>query len=314
MKELLIVGGGPAGLTAALYSARAGIRPVVLERLPGGRLAELERVDNYPGFAEGVTGPELAAAMRAQAERFGVEFRTGESLTGVEPRPDGSFLCETDFGESLAARALVLCAGTEPVRLDVPGEARWFGRGVSACVTCDGAFFKGRDVILAGGGAEAVAGAFYLARLCRSVLVAPGHPGGSPAVPGALARAKALPNVEWLGATTRIAEILPREDGRGVGAVRLTAADGTETVRPVDGLFECLGTAPAVRAFASLVALGPDGGVQADPATGVTSRPGIFAAGDVLSGAVRQIAWAVGTGCAAALSAVRWLHRSSPSA
>lgn len=309
MIDFLIAGGGPAGLTAALYAARAGIKPVVLEGLPGGRLQEIEKLENYPGFPEGIKGPELAAAMRAQALRFGTVFRMGESLASLRQQPDRSFLCTSDFGETLEARCVLLATGTEPARLGIPGEDKFLGRGVSTCATCDGAFFKDKTVLVAGTEADCVAGALYLSRICRLVLVSVVSP-NKPSLPAALHRARQTPAIEWLDDTLPL-EILPRNDQRGVGAVRLRHASETFE-RSVDGVFVLLGDTPAVRPLGNLLPLAPDGGIIVDPESGASSVSGLYAAGDVISNAVRQVATAVGSGCVAAMGAIRYIHRFAP--
>ncbi|MGN0844960.1 MAG: NAD(P)/FAD-dependent oxidoreductase [Kiritimatiellia bacterium] len=311
MIDFLIAGGGPAGLTAALYAARAGLEPVILEGLPGGRLQEIEKIENYPGFSEGIRGFDLAAAMRAQALRFGTVFRMGESLESLQLLPDGSFRCAIDSGETLETRCILLATGTEPARLGIPGEDKFLGHGVSTCATCDGAFFKNKDVLVAGTEADCVAGALYLSRICRHVLVSVVS-SQKPSLTAALNRARQTPDIEWLDNTVPL-EILPRNDSRGVGAVRLRNPSGTFE-RAVDGVFVLLGDSPAVRPLGSLLPLGPDGGIIVNPDSGSTSIPGLFAAGDVLSGAVRQVATAVGSACTAAMGAIRYLHRSAPPA
>lgn len=308
MIDVLIAGGGPAGLTAALYAARAGLKPVILEGLPGGRLQEIEKLENYPGFSEGIHGPDLAAAMRAQALRFGTIFRMGESLESLRCLPDGSFQAVTDFGETLEARCVLLATGTEPARLGIPGEDKFIGRGVSTCATCDGAFFKNKNVLVAGTEADCVAGSLYLSRICRHVLVSVVS-SQKPSLPAALNRARQMPAIEWLENAVPL-EILPRNDSRGVGAVRLRNPSETFE-RAVDGVFVLLGDSPAVRSLGSLLPFGPDGGIVVNPESGATSIPGLFAAGDVVSGAIRQVATAVGSACTAAMGAIRYLHRSA---
>ncbi len=304
LERMVIAGGGPAGLSAAIYAARAGLAPVVLEgAAPGGQLGQLERIDNYPGFAEGVGGADLALAMRAQAERFGARLRPGEEAASLAAEPGGPLAIGTAGGETLRARTLVVATGTRPRRLGVPGEAAFEGRGVSYCATCDGAFFKGREVAVAGGGPEAFGAALYLARLCSRVilLVPDATPAADPRVVAA-ARANAAVEVRQ-GA--RVLEVLG--EGRAVRALRVADAAGAESERPVAGLFVALGAGPALDWTGGLLAREPDGRLRSGP-DGATSLPGVFAAGDVAEPALRQVATAVAGGAVAATSAIRFLN------
>ena len=212
-ERMVVAGGGPAGLSAAIYAGRAGLAPVVLEgAVPGGQLGQIERIDNYPGFAEGVGGADLALAMRAQAERFGARLRPGEEAASLSVLPDGSLEIGASGGGTIRARTLVVATGTRPRRLGVPGEAAFEGRGVSYCATCDGAFFKGREVAVAGGGAEAFGAALYLARLCSRVTIL--FPETEPAARGpAVDSARANPAI-GIRAATRVLEVLG--EGRAV--------------------------------------------------------------------------------------------------
>ena len=299
LERMVIAGGGPAGLSAAIYAARAGLAPVVLEgAAPGGQLGQLERVDNYPGFAGGIGGADLALAMRAQAERFGARLLPGEEAASLAAEPGGPLAIGTAGGETLRARTLVVATGTRPRRLGVPGEAAFEGRGVSYCATCDGAFFKGREVAVAGGGPEAFGAALYLARLCSKVTLL--VPDGAPAV----VAARANPAVE-IREGARVLEVLG--EGRAVRALRVADAAGAESERPVAGLFVALGAGPALDWTGGLLAREPDGRLRAGP-DGATSMPGVFAAGDVAEPALRQVATAVAGGAVAATSALRFLN------
>ena len=305
IEKMVIAGGGPAGLTAAVYAGRAGIAPLVLEGVaPGGQLAQLEKIDNYPGFPKGVSGFELAQAMREQAERFGARFRPGEELAAIEAGPDGALAAvTTDGGERIAARTLVAATGTRPRRLGVPGEDAFSGRGVSYCATCDGAFFKGREVAVAGGGAEALGAALYLARLCSKVrLVFPeAEPSGAAA---AVAAVRANDRIETLSGTT-VREVLG--EGRAMRALRVANAAGEREIS-VAGLFVALGSGPATDWAGGLLEFEPDGRLRTRG--GATSLPGVFAAGDVCAPFLRQVVTAAADGCVAATAAVRFLNES----
>ena len=309
MERMVIAGGGPAGLSAAIYAGRAGLAPVVLEgAVPGGQLGQIERIDNYPGFAEGVGGADLALAMRAQAERFGAKLLPGEEAASFAVLPDGSLEIGSSGGGTIRARTLVVATGTRPRRLGVPGEAAFEGRGVSYCATCDGAFFKGREVAVAGGGAEAFGAALYLARLCSRVTVL--FPGAEPAARGpAVDSARANPAI-GVRAATRVLEVLG--EGRAVRALRVADAAGAESELPVAGLFVALGAGPALDWAGGLLAREPDGRLRAGP-DGATSVPGVFAAGDVAEPALRQVATAVAGGAVAATAAIRYLNAKPPS-
>ena len=302
-ERMVVAGGGPAGLSAAIYAGRAGIAPVVLEgAVPGGQLGQIEHIDNYPGFAEGVGGADLALAMRAQAERFGAKLLPGEEAASLSVRPDGSLEIGSSGGGTLLARTLVVATGTRPRRLGVPGEAAFEGRGVSYCATCDGAFFKGREVAVAGGGAEAFGAALYLARICSRVTIL--FPEAEPAARGpAVDSARANPAIK-VRAATRVLEVLG--EGRAVRALRVADAAGAESELPVAGLFVALGAGPALDWAGGLLAREPDDRLRAGP-DGATSVPGVFAAGDVAEPALRQVATAVAGGAIAATAAIRWL-------
>ena len=304
MERMVVAGGGPAGLSAAIYAGRAGLAPVVLEgAVPGGQLGQIERIDNYPGFAEGIGGADLALAMRAQAERFGARLRPGEEAVSLAAEPDGSLAVGTSGGETIRARTLVVATGTRPRRLGVPGEAAFEGRGVSYCATCDGAFFKGREVAVAGGGAEAFGAALYLARLCSRVTIL--FPEAEPAARGpAVDAARRNPAIA-VRAATRVLEVLG--EGRAVRALRVADAAGAESELPVAGLFVALGAGPALDWAGGLLAREPDGRLRAGP-DGAASVPGVFAAGDVAEPALRQVATAVAGGAVAATAAIRWLN------
>ena len=309
-EKLVIAGGGPAGLSAAIYAGRAGLSPLVLEGVAmGGRLAELERIDNYPGFPEGIAAPDLALAMRAQAERFGARFRPGESLASLAPAPEGDGLLAiaTDAGATLLARTAVLATGTRPRRLGVPGEDLLSGRGVSYCATCDGAFFKDRPVAVAGGGPEGLAAALYLSRLCPRVDLL--FPEPAPTAPERLVSAARANDRIAFHPATAVLEVLPTDGPRrSVRALRVAPADDPAAASelPVNGIFVALGAGPASEWARGVLDLEPDGRVRID-ARGAASLPGVFAAGDLVEPFLRQIATAVASGAVAATSAIRYL-------
>ena len=306
METIVIAGGGPAGLAAAIYAGRAGAAPLVLEGVaPGGQLAQADRIENYPGFPDGVGGAELAAAMRAQAERAGARFRFGEELASFRTDEAGAVAAAaTDGGEEIETRALVAATGTTPRKLGLPAERRLAGRGVSWCATCDGAFFRGRPVAVAGGGAHALRAALYLAPLCESVAILPVGGGEPPAA--LLSRVRALPNVRIEEGATAVADLAEEEGARRLRGVVVRGADGATREIPCAGLFVELGNEPALGWADGRVARGADGRPLAE--RGATNVPGLFVAGDVAEGFLRQVATAVASGAVAATSALRYLN------
>ena len=308
-EKIVIAGGGPAALAAAIYAGRAGAAPLVLEGVaPGGQLAQADRIENYPGFPDGIGGAELAAAMRAQAERCGARFRFGEELASFRTAPDGAVCAAvTDADEPIGAAAIVAATGTAPRRLGLESERRLAGRGVSYCATCDGAFFRGHAVAVAGIGAPALRAALYLAPLCASVTILP--VGGDAPPRTLLAQARALPNVRFDQAAA-IADVLGAEERR-VRGVAVRDAGGATREIPCDGLFVALGAEPSLAWADDRVAREPDGRPRAD-ARGATNVPGLFVAGDLAEGFLRQVATAVASGAVAATAALRYL-RSRPS-
>lgn len=305
-EKIVIAGGGPAALAAAIYAGRAGASPVVLEGVaPGGQLAQADRIENYPGFPDGVGGAELAAAMRAQAERCGARFRFGEELASFRTAPDGSVAAAvTDGDELLETAAIVAATGTAPRRLGLPAERRLAGRGVSYCATCDGAFFRGRAVAVAGLGAPALRAALYLAPICASVAILPVGGGTPPRT--LLAQARALPNVRFEESAAAIEDLL-EGDGRRLRAALVRDTSGAAREIPCDGLFVALGAEPSLAWADDRVAREPDGRPRAD-ALGATNVPGLFVAGDLSEGFLRQVATAVASGAVAATAALRYVR------
>ncbi len=301
-ETMVIAGGGPAGLTAAIYAARAGISPLVFEGLvPGGQLAQEELIENYPGFPDGVSGPELAAAMRRQAERFGARFRPGEEISGFERAPGWRILVKTSSGESVLAKTLIGATGSRPRRLGIPGESDYIGRGVSYCAVCDAAFFKGMDVAVVGGGTSGLAAARHLSRLCKSVVVISDSP------PEAEARlVKAFDGDPSVTIRLRARATGIVGDGSRVTAVRI--ADSSEAGEiPVSGVFVAVGQTPSVDWARGQVELDRHGRIHSWG--GGTNVPGVFAAGDACEPFLRQVVTAAASGAIAATSAMRYLSR-----
>ena len=302
MPDVVIIGAGPAGLTAGLYTARAQVETLVLGGIIlGGQMALTYRIENYPGFPDEIAGTELAEAMRAQAERFGAQVRMEEvTQVRLEEHP---FRVITAAGEDLGARALIIATGVSPRKLEVPGEAELAGRGVSYCATCDGFFFQGKELVVVGGGDAAVEEGLFLTRFARRVRVVHRR---DRLRAGKLLQERAFrtEKVEFIWDTV-VAEILGNAT---VKAVRLRSLKtGEERILPTDGVFVYIGNIPNTEAFAGQVELDERGFILADERQR-TSVAGVFAAGDVLAGLpTRQIAVATGTGAIAALEAVKYL-------
>ena len=300
--DVAIIGAGPGGLTAAIYSSRARLDTVVFERnTAGGIMSVTERVENYPGFPEGITGFELAEKMKQQAAQFGAELREITGVLSLEQRPDGGWLIVTDEG-SVTARAVILSPGVEARKLGVPGEAEFMGRGVSYCATCDGPLYRDKEVVVIGGGNAAVEEGMFLARFAAAVHVVHRRD-ALRATRIAQERAFAQPNMHfiWNGRVNRIVgetkvEGIDYEDVR----------DGSRHTLPVSGVFFYVGQLPNTAFLRDVVELDESGYIVTD-AHLRTSRPGLFACGDARAGLIKQIANAVGVGALAAIEAEKYL-------
>ncbi len=304
--RLLIIGAGPAGYTAAIYAARAGLKPVLVAGLqPGGQLTITTDVENYPGFAAAVQGPWLMEQMRAQAEHVGTTI-AHDLVTKVDlsRRP---FRAECDSGDVYLADALIIATGAQARWLGVPGEAELSGFGVSACATCDGFFFRGRDVAVIGGGNSAVEEALYLSNLARRVTLV--HRRDSLRAERILQDrlfAKENVTVLWDQVTEAM---LGTDAARPVARALLLrhAKTGERRELPVEGIFVAIGHDPATALFKGQVEMDAEGYILTTPGTTRTSVPGVFAAGDVQDRIYRQAVTAAGTGCMAALEAEKFL-------
>ena len=300
--KLLIIGGGPAGYTAAIYAARAALSPVLYEGMePGGQLTTTTMVENYPGFAAGVDANDLMAAMRAQASALGADIRRGSiESADLSVRP---FKATVDDGDEIEADAVIIATGASARYLGLPSERKFRGMGVSACATCDGFFYRKKDVAVVGGGDTACEEAAYLAGLCRKVymIVRRDVLRASKAMQK---KVEALPNVEILW-NCNVREILG--DGQGVTGAEIVKADGTVFDISVSGFFLAIGHHPNSELFSKWVAVDGSGYIVTEGKSSRTSVEGVFAAGDVQDPVYRQAVNAAASGCRAAMDAEKYL-------
>jgi thioredoxin reductase (NADPH) len=303
--KVLILGSGPAGYTAAIYAARAMLNPVLIQGIqPGGQLTITTDVENYPGFSQVIQGPWLMEEMKAQAENVGTQIIMDHvSKVDLKQRP---FRLEADSGDTYTCDVLIICTGAQAQWLKLPSEEAFKGHGVSACATCDGFFYKNKEVIVVGGGNTAVEEAIFLTNFARRVTVV--HRRDSFRAEKILQqRLFANPKIEVLRDTV-IEEIAGTTDPKTVTGVRLkNRVTGEISERAVDGVFIAIGHAPATELFKGQLEMKPSGYLITKPDSTATSIPGVFAAGDVKDDIFRQAVTAAGMGCMAALEAERYL-------
>ncbi len=297
----LIIGSGPAGFTAAIYAARANLNPVVYEGMqPGGQLTTTTEIDNFPGYPEGVSGFEMMEQLKAQAERFGTDVRSGYA-TNVDfsERP---FKVEIDEEKWVVAHVVIIATGATARYLGLPSETRLQGAGVSACATCDGFFYRGKRVAVVGGGDTACEEASYLAGLCSKVymIVRRNVLRASVAMQE---RVKQNPKIEILW-EHQTKEVL---GDKAVTGVRLVDSKGNERDIELEGFFLAIGHTPNTEIFKPWLETDTQGYIKTTPGTSKTNVPGVFACGDVQDPHYRQAVTAAGTGCMAAIDAERWL-------
>jgi thioredoxin reductase (NADPH) len=309
-ERLVIIGSGPAAYTAAIYAARALLKPLVLAGFQaGGQLMTTTDVENYPGFAEPIQGPWLMDQMRAQAEHVGARVE-GEHVLGLElgRRP---FLIRCDSGRILAAEAIILATGAKAKWLGLASEEAFKGLGVSACATCDGFFFRGKSVAVIGGGNTAVEEALHLSNIAAHVTVV--HRRDSFRAEKILSERLASRHNVSIRWNSAVEAVLGEGTPLGVTAIRLrNVVTGALDDLAVDGVFVAIGHEPATELVRGQVALKSNGYVQTAPGSTATSVEGVFAAGDVADDVFRQAVTAAGLGCMAALEAERWLAAREP--
>jgi len=302
MRHVIIIGSGPAGLTAAIYAARANLSPLLIEGWQsGGQLTTTTEIENYPGFATGIMGPELMKSMRTQAERFGTEFLTGDvTAVSLTQRP---FTITVDGEQTLEANAVIIATGASAIQIGLPNEQRLTGHGVSTCATCDGFFFKGKDLIVVGGGDSALEEALFLTRFAAKVSIVHRR---DKLRASKIMQDRAMHNEQitfiWNSA---VEEILGHDVVTGVRLKNLVT--GKTATRPCDGVFVAIGHRPNTALFAGQIEMDEKGYIRTRNGT-ATNIPGVFAAGDVQDSTYRQAVTAAGSGCMAAIDAERFLE------
>ncbi|HEY7596525.1 MAG TPA: thioredoxin-disulfide reductase [Actinophytocola sp.] len=310
VRNVIIVGSGPAGYTAAIYSGRAQLEPLVFEGTQfGGALMTTTDVENYPGFKDGIMGPDVMEQMRSQAERFGAELRA-EDVEKIEL--EGPVKYVTANGVRYGAKSIILAMGAAARYLGVPGEERLLGHGVSACATCDGFFFRDQDIAVVGGGDSAMEEATFLTRFARSVTIIHRRQEFR-ASRIMLERARANEKIRWQ-LDSEVLEVLGENSVTGV-RIRNTV-NGEESELPVTGVFMAIGHDPRSDLVKGQVELDEDGYVLTRPHSTYTNVDGVFASGDLVDRTYRQAVTAAGSGCSASIDAERWLaeHEEAASA
>ena len=303
MEKLVIIGSGPAGLTAAVYASRANLNPLLLAgTLPGGLLTQTSEVENFPGFPEGINGFELMMQMQQQAEKFGARIEIA-TVTDILLTDGGVQILTLDNGQEIQTRALIVATGATPRWLGLESENRLKNLGVSACATCDGAFFANMKVVVAGGGDSAMEEALFLTKFASEVVVV--HRRNELRASKIMAeRAMNNPKIKFVW-NSQIVEVLGEQEVTGI-KVRDNAS-GSETVIDCQGLFVALGHVPQTELFREVLDMDDNGFIKLQGGTSLTSMQGVFAAGDCADPRYRQAITAAGAGCRAAIDAERYL-------
>ena len=312
VRDVIIIGSGPAGLTAAIYTARANLRPLVIEGepsstsdQPGGQLMLTTEVENYPGFVDGIMGPDLMASFRAQAARFGAEFLTEKaSRVDFSERPFRVWIREEEY----RTHSVIVSTGARSLMLDLPNEARLIGHGVSTCATCDGFFFRGHEIAVVGGGDSALEEALFLTKFASKVTVIHRR---KELRASKIMQDRAFRNekIEFLWDSV-VLDVLGGTKVEGVQVRNVVS--GEESTLPVSGVFVAIGHVPNTGLFAGQLDMEANGYLITDGKSTRTNVPGVFACGDVQDHVYRQAITAAGSGCAAAIDAERWLEATGP--
>jgi thioredoxin reductase (NADPH) len=310
IRDVIIIGGGPAGYTAALYAARGNLRPLVFEGFAyGGQLMITSDVENYPGFVDGIMGPELMATMRKQAERFGAELVAGDvSRVDFSGHPLKVYVGD----EEHLARSVIVATGATARQIGLPSEQHLQGMGVSYCAVCDASFFRTKHVIVVGGGDSAMEEASFLAKFANDVKVVHRRDEFR-ASKIMIDYARSKDNVEFVTNAT-VEEVLGTDEGRVTGVRLHDTITGEHRDLPADGLFVAIGHDPTTGLFKDILDMDEAGYLLTQPGSTATNVEGVFAAGDVVDHTYRQAVTAAGMGCMAALDAERWLAHSLPAA